>query len=240
VLWFDALSFMVSTATLVVVRASFNDPHQSRERKSIRHDVVEGLRFVFGHPVLRTISGMMALFNLVSASVFTQLVLFADVRLNATRPQIGFLFASASGGMALMSLLAGRIRKRLPFSKVSLGALTLCGVSILLFARMTEFWIALPLFALQAGFGILFNIQTISLRQLIVPDEMMGRVMSVAGVLAWSAIPVGAYLGGSIIESTGQVAAVYTGIGIITVAIPLVFAFSPLGHGERYVPQDQE
>ena len=240
VLWFDALSFIVSAASLVIVRASFNDLHQSRVRKSIRHDVVEGLGFVFRHPVLRAISGMMALFNLVSASVFTQLVLFADVRLNATRPQIGFLFASASGGMALMSLLAGRIRKRLPFSKVALGALTLCGLSLLLFAQMTEFWLALPLFALQAGFGILFNIQTISLRQLIVPDQMMGRVMSVAGVLAWSAIPVGAYLGGSIIESTGDVAAVYTGIGIITVVIPLVFAFGPIGHAERYVPQDQE
>ncbi len=36
-------------------------------------------------------------------------------------------------------------------------------------------------------------------------------------------------LGGSIIESTGDVAAVYTGIGIITVVIPLVFAFGPIG-----------
>jgi MFS family permease len=240
VLWFDSASFILSAISLALVVASFNDVDETRARKSIRHDVVEGLRFVLRHPVLRTISAMMALFNLVSASVFTQLVLFADLRLNATESQIGILFSAASAGMALLALFAGKIRKRLPFSKAALGALTLCGVSILVLSRVTEFWIAVPLVALQAGFGILFNIQTISLRQLIVPDHLMGRIMSIAGVLAWSAIPVGAYLGGWIIEETGDVAGVYTGIGVITVLIPLVFAFSPLGHAERYIPPDRK
>lgn len=50
-------------------------------------------------------------------------------------------------------------------------------------------------------------------------------------MLAWSAIPVGAYLGGLIIEATHDVALVYAGIGVITMIIPIVFAFGPLGRG---------
>jgi hypothetical protein len=38
---------------------------------------------------------------------------------------------------------------------------------------------------------IFFNSNTASLRQQIVPNHLLGRVMSIAGVLAWSAIPSG-------------------------------------------------
>jgi hypothetical protein len=59
--------------------------------------------------------------------------------------------------------------------------------------------------------------------------------MSIAGVLAWSAIPVGTMLGGFAIKWTGNVALVYGVIGALTILIPLAFSFSPLGHAERYL-----
>ena len=66
---------------------------------------------------------------------------------------------------------------------------------------------------------------------------MMGRVWSIAGVLAWSAIPVGALLGGAIIKATGNVAAVFAGIGIIEALIAAFFwAFTALGRAEQYIP----
>jgi hypothetical protein len=93
------------------------------------------------------------------------------------------------------------------------------------------------LWAVTSGLGILFNINTGSLRQAIVPNHMLGRVMSIAGVLAWSAIPVGTFLGGLAIERTGDVALVYLVIGVVTAIIPLCFAFTALGRAERYLPQ---
>ena len=102
------------------------------------------------------------------------------------------------------------------------------------------YWAALPIWMLCAGLGILFNINTGSLRQAIVPNHLLGRVISIAGVLAWSAIPLGTLLGGLAITWTGNVALVYAVSGVLLVIIPLLFALTPLGHAERYMPTGRE
>jgi hypothetical protein len=68
---------------------------------------------------------------------------------------------------------------------------------------------------------------------------MLGRVLSIAGVLAWSAIPLGAFLGGLAIERTGDVALVYTVIGVLVFLIPFGFSFTALGRAERYLPEKE-
>jgi MFS family permease len=234
----DALSFLVSACTLALIKGSFN-ASDAKEKKSIRHDVIEGLRYVLHHPVLRNISAMMALINFIGTTTYAQLVLFAERRLGANSAEVGLLYSAGSAGVVLLSLLAGPLRKRWPFSKVALGALTAEGVLVVLLSLTPWYWVAVPLWALISGLGILFNINTGSLRQSIVPNELLGRVISIAGVLAWSAIPVGTFLGGLAIAWTGNVALVYAVIGILTIIIPLCFAFTALGHAERFLPQDK-
>jgi MFS family permease len=241
VLLVDAASFVASAIALVTVRGSFNAPDDAqRELASLRRDVVEGLRYVLSHPVLRNISIMMALFNFVGATTITQLVLFAKERLDASDREIGFLFSAGSAGIVVLSLAAGPIRRKLSFSVAALGALMLYGVLTFVFAWTEAFWIALPLWAAISGLGLFFNINTQSLRQAIVPSHMLGRVVSIAGVLAWSAIPVGTLLGGYVIEATGDVALVYAGIGVITFLIAFVFRFSALGHAEDFIEERAE
>lgn len=234
---FDALSFLISALSLALIRTSFNAADGPVERKHILRDVLEGLRYVLRHPVLRNISMMMALVNFVATTTGTQLVLFAKVRLDASNAQVAWLYAAGSIGVVVLSLLAGPLRKRWSFSQVALGALMLSGILTVAFALQHNYWIALPLWGLEGGLGILFNINTGSLRQAIVPNEMLGRVISIAGVLAWSAIPLGALLGGAIIERTGNVALVFAVIGALVILIPLVFSFTALGHAERYIPK---
>jgi MFS family permease len=237
-LFFDAASFFVSALTLSLIRRSFNSEEQ-REKTSVRQDIIEGLRYVLRHPVLRNISAMMALVNFIATTAGTQLVLFAVVRYQASGAQISFMYTAASAGVVLTSLLAGPLRKRWSFSRVALGALMLSGLATLAMAFSPWYWLAVVFWGLGGGLGILFNINTMSLRQAIVPNHLLGRVMSLAGVLAWSAIPLGALLGGLVIEWTGKpnVSLVYGGIGVITILIPLAFSFTALGHAERYLPK---
>jgi hypothetical protein len=82
---------------------------------------------------------------------------------------------------------------------------------------------------------VLFNVAAGSLRQAITPNELLGRVMTVATVLAWSAIPVGTTLSGVVIEATHDVGLVYGVIGVITMLIPAGFAFTAVGRAERYL-----
>ena len=141
--------------------------------------------------------------------------------------------------MVLLSLAAGPLRRRLSFSLAALGALLLDGLLTVVLAATRWYWAALVLWAAISGLGIFFNINTGSLRQQIVPNHLLGRVISIAGVLAWSAIPVGALAGGWAVERTGSVALVYAVIGALVALLALAFSLGPLGHADRYLPATQ-
>lgn len=235
VLLLDAASFLVSAAMLSLIARPFNAPLTKRAT-SIRQDIVEGLRYVLSHPVLRNISLMMALINMVGATVFAEIVLFAKQALRAEDSEVGLLFAAGGAGVVVLSLAAGPLRKRWSFGNVALGALMLSGLLTAALAYTTSLWVAIILWGLASGLGILFNINTGSLRQAIVPNQMLGRVISIAMVLAWSANPIGALAGGLLIERTGDVRLIYAAIGVVTFLIALVFRVaSPLGNAERYL-----
>jgi MFS family permease len=235
VLYVDAASFVVSALALSLIRRPFNAPI-TRRTTSIRQDVVEGLRYVLSHPVLRNISLMMAMINMVGATVFAELVLFAKEALRAEDSEVGLLFAAGGAGVVALSLAAGPLRKRWSFGNVALGALMLSGVLTVALAYTTSLWLALVFWAAISGLGILFNINTGSLRQAIVPNHMLGRVISIAMVLAWSANPIGALAGGFLIERTGDVRLIYAAIGAIVFVIAFVFRVaSPLGRAEKYL-----
>ncbi|HKW78950.1 MAG TPA: hypothetical protein VJQ09_07600, partial [Candidatus Limnocylindria bacterium] len=119
---------------------------------------------------------------------------------------------------------------------VALGALMLSGLLTVAVAYTTSIWIGAVLWGLSAGLGTLFNINTGSLRQQIVPNHMLGRIISVAMVLAWSANPIGAIGGGFLVERLGDVRLVYAAAGGLTFLIALAFRVaSPLGRAERYL-----
>jgi MFS family permease len=237
IMYFDAGTFLVSALSIALVSIGFNvESGDARTPTTLRQDIVEGLRYVWNHPVLRNISVMMALVNFVGATTYAQLVLFAKDRLDATDGQVGLLFSAGGAGIVLLSFAAGPLRKRFSFSAVALGALMIDGLMTILFSATTYYPVALVLWALASGFGLMFNINTMSLRQAIVPNHLLGRIMSIASVLAWSAIPLGAYIGGLIIEATGEVALVYGVIGALVFALSAVFSFTALGHADRYIP----
>ncbi len=240
-LLFDASSFLISAAFLGLIRRSFNAPAGVRRPgQHMGRDIVEGLRYVLGHPVLRAISAMMALVNFVGTTRWGQVVLFAKERLSATDSEIGLLFSAGSAGVVVLSLAAGLLRRRWSFGQVALGALMLNGIIFVVFAFSRWYWLAVVLWAVGSGLSMLFNINTGSLRQAITPNHLLGRVVSIAQVLAWSAIPLGAVIGGIAIERTHNVVLVYAVVGVLVFLIPLGFSFTALGRAERYLPAQEE
>ena len=237
ILFADATSFLISSLSLAWVRVSFNRADAPTERKHILRDVAEGLRYVLRNPVLRTISLMMALVNFVYNAGNSQLIYFAKHQLAASDTQVALLFTASSAAMVVYALLAGPLRRRLSFGVVALlCGLAMSGVMTLIFSVQQTFWVALPIWGLGAT-GVLLDINTFSLRQALVPNHLLGRVISIAAVLAWSAIPLGAISGGLLVQATGDVALLFAAVGVLNIAIPLGFFFlSPLGHAERYLP----
>jgi transmembrane secretion effector len=224
----DSCSFVVSAVTLSLVRAQFNEDSPTA-RQSVSRDVADGLRYVFRHPILRNVSILAALVNLLGVTVWTQLVLFAKKRLDATDTKVGVLFAAGSLGIAGLSLAAPLVRRYVSFSVATLGALMLYGALIVALALTRAYWIAVPLWAMTAGLPYSFSVHTLALRQQIVPDHMLGRVMTIAQVSAWSMNPLGALVGGWAIAATGSPAGVYGALGAAIFASATVFWFTALG-----------
>jgi MFS family permease len=244
-LFVDAGSFLISSGCLALIRRSFNAATPAGRPagspiRALLADVREGLAYVWSNPVLRSISIMMALINLVSSTANSQLVLFARRALHATNSEIGFLYAAGAFGVVAVSLMAGPIRRRVSFAVAALGALVVAGLTMTAMALAGSYAAALVLWAASSGFGLMLNINTTALRQAIVPPQLYGRVVSVAQVLAWSAIPVGSVAGAAAINLSGNVAGVYAVIGGLIVVIALAFAFGPIAHGDRYLAEAAE
>jgi MFS family permease len=247
-LFIDASTFLASSLALLLIRRSFNDTAPARaavsglaaKLRSLLGDVRDGLSYVLHHPVLRSISLMMALINFVATTTWAQLVLFGKRAFGASDFQVGVLYAAGAAGIFVVSTFAGPLRRRLSFPVVALGALVVDGVATAVMALVPWYAAAVVLWAAASGFGLLLNINTGALRQAIVPSHMFGRVISIAGVLAWSANPLGALAGAAAIERTGNVRLVYCAIGILIATIAIGFAFSPIRHGERYLARSRQ
>jgi predicted MFS family arabinose efflux permease len=193
------------------------------------------VRYVFSHPVLRPLSIMTGLFVLVDTTTIAQLVLFGKEHFHVGDSQVGLLYTATGVGLLVFSLTAGRIKRHVPFSKIVLTTGLVKGFFLLLLGITPWYWTGLLLWGLSDGVTMLYNINTMSLRQVIVPGHLLGRVMSLSAVLSWSLIPLGSLLGGLAIAATGSVALVYSVIGVLHLAVAVPFFFSTLARAERYV-----
>lgn len=222
-----ALSFAASAAlwivaliALITLRGTFR-PLRDGPRTTIRSDVREGLSFIINRPVLRTMALMVGMSNLAASAVGVVLVLFAvgpDSPMGLTEPQFGILFAVLAAGGLVGGLVAERVQRRIGRAR----SLTLSVLGTILFVTTPAITtnvavIAAVLFA--SGITLmLWNITTVSFRQRVTPDHLLGRVNSAYRLVAWGTRPLGAALGGALGEWLG-VRSVFAIMGLITVTV---------------------
>lgn len=223
-LFIDAASFLVSAGMLSLISTGFNTITKSAHAR-IRQDVVEGVRYVFHNPVLRNTSIMLALVNFLSTNRESQLVLLAEQQLHATDTQFGFLNAAGGAGVVIFSLLAGYLGKRGGIVRLGLVSMQVGGLATVALAFAPNIWFAIPLWGVVLGMDNLCNICTGTLRQEIVPNDMLGRVRTIASVMSFGALPLGALLGGAITSATGNVALVYAVVGALIFLTITAFSF---------------
>ena len=155
-------------------------------RPPLRHDIAEGLRYLFGHPLLRPMAVVLGLMNLVGTMTIATFVLLARDRLGLSDAGYGFLLISGAVGGLLATPFAPRLIRRLGEGTVMVASLWLFA-AIPLIVPLTHSPVVVGVyFALEAGVGIIWNVATVSLRQRIIPDRPFGRVNSVYRLLAWA------------------------------------------------------
>lgn len=208
-------------------RTSAQEPLTAR---SIATDIAVGARWYWSSPTLRSLSVVAAVGNAAGAATYGILVLLATDVLGVSSAGYGVLLAAGAIGAVLGGLVAGKVGEWMPTgtlmlvtSLVSAGATAAMGLAIS--PAATVGFMALD------GFVVLIqSIQSVTLRQQIVPNELMGRVTSVYRSVAVGAYTVGGIAGGLIAKFFGIPAAFYAGGAAMAVT---AFAVLPVLSNKR-------
>ncbi|GIG86820.1 MFS transporter [Plantactinospora endophytica] len=172
----------------------------------IRADILEGLRFVGRHRLLRTFAVMVGVANFAGSAILAVLVLYAvgpDSAMGLSAQAYGVLLTSVAAGSVLGSFVAERVSRRLGRAR-TLG-LTVVG-HVLMYgvpAVTTSPVLVGAAFLVGATGGTIWNVITVSLRQRITPDRLLGRANSVNRLVAWGTLPLGAAAGGLLAQFLG-------------------------------------
>src|SRR5215218_9057957 len=192
---FAAVALMLLTGSYKPVRAETAGP-----RPSVVADIREGLSYLWHHRLLRTLAIMVGTMNLASSATFAVFVLYAVAPGPMGLDEFGFgvLMTGMAIGSLGGSLVVERVERRLGRARLLTMAVILNAVTVAVPGVTTNPWIVGASFAV-AGVGIvMWNVVTVSLRQRIVPDALLGRLNASYRLLAWGSQPIGALLGGLI------------------------------------------
>jgi MFS family permease len=200
----DVASFVVSVAAVFAIRAQ--EPPPVTERRAMRHEVGEGVRFLLDHKVLRAFIVCAATSNLFAGGAQAITVLFL-VRVVHVRPGVvGLLLSVGALGGLLGAVLARRLIRLFGDGRTMVLAAVVEALGAYLVPATAQGW-RLALFCLGQAIAsiaiVAFNVVGGSYRQEIVPARLMGRVMAANRMVTWGALPIGAFGAGALAADLG-------------------------------------
>ena len=224
----DAGTFAVAAALVFVITGDFRTRQktaaQSNGKIDWRGEIAEGFGWLWRHPVLRPMAIILGLLNGLGMMTFSTLILFAQEDLDletglltgALEPVAEFfgatsvaafvfsllLMASAVGGV-IGSIVAPRLSKRLGTGTSLFVSIAVWTVASFAIGTATRWWWVAAWGAFTTIFQMLWNIITVSYRQTIIPDALLGRVNSVYRFFGWGMMPIGSLLGGVVVALAG-------------------------------------
>jgi MFS family permease len=215
----SALGYGLAVIGLTLIVGSFR-PVREGPPTRITTDIAEGLRYLFRHPVLRTLAFMVGVMNLASAATGAIFVLYAVAPgpMGLTEPQFGLFVTTFAIGSVVGSFAAGRMERQVGRVRLLFLAVVIGGATMAVPAFTANVFLIGPAFVLSGLFIVVWNVITVSLRQRIIPDALLGRVNSGYRLLAWGTQPIGALLGGVLAELLGLRAVFVVG-GILTMTL---------------------
>lgn len=180
---------------------------EGRDRPLLR-GVVEGLRHVARHALLRPLVLCGATHNFCSTMIVAVYVLYLTKGLGMTPALLGLVLLAGGVGSIVGSLGASDVARRAGIGPALILSQAATGIARLLIplamGPRAAVIACLVLSELLLGaMRAIFNITQISLRQAITPMEVQGSVNASIGFLLWALTPLGALAGGTLGAAIG-------------------------------------
>lgn len=233
----DGCSFLCSALFLRGITTAEAVPAVQQQRLGWWSEIRAGFRLVLDNRILCSIAGSSATFVFFLQIFSTLRMLYLTVNLGIEPMTLGIVSMIASLSALLGSCLAERSAQYFGVGAVVMGGLCLSGLGNLMvpLAGGSQMLILtlLLLGALLDGIGCpIYNINALSLRQKIIPNELQGRVNAIMRFLVIGLSPLSPLLAGLLGDMIG-VRAVLVCAGIGQVLACLWFQFAPMAEPER-------
>ncbi|MBX3099038.1 MAG: MFS transporter [Salinibacterium sp.] len=227
----DGVSYLFSAFALWRVRDTevLSDP---KDRQSLPKEIAEGLKFVFGHSLLRRITATTAVSNFFGMLAFTLEAILILRILGLGPAALGIIFGIGSVGGLLGALATPWLTKRIgEGTAVSLSALAM-GVGVLALPLSAVFpVVAIPILIvgsfIESFLVLVYNITQVTMRQRLTPPRLLGRMNASIRFVVWGVMPIAALLSGVLGETLGVLPTMW--IGTVGTFLASAFVlFSPI------------
>lgn len=203
--YFDSATFFISAALIFSLfpkkfDGSSSDKQIPKVKMKFGVEIREGFSWLWRHELLRPMAIILGLMNALGSMMTAVFILFAQEVLDTSVFVFALLGTAGAIGGIVGGIIGPRISARLGSGRslaLTLWVMPLTGLVIGLTDKWQVLWL---LTAISTVFAVLWNVITVSLRQSIIPANLLGRVNSVYRFFGWGSIPIGALIGGALVS----------------------------------------
>ncbi len=216
--WLNAVSFFGAIGSLLLMNPQQFFAVPPRQIGSARRLLVEGFRYAWQTPSVRVMFISMVFIGTFGYNFLTLLPLIARFVLHTNSLGYGFLFTGLGGGSLLAALFLAFSRAQ-STRTVFIGAvafvLSLAGLGL-----THHYALSLALLSLVGAFSVIYSTSTQTRLQVIAPNELRGRVMSLYTLVFAGSTPFGSLLVGGVsdrwsVEAAVELCAAASAVGIL-------------------------
>jgi len=166
----------------------------SPDRAGPWHELLAGARFLWEHPVLRALTILLTFFIFATYGLPDVLIYYLKHDLHQGDGVVGLVLAVAALGTVAGALTVASLRRRLGFGTCWTGAVILSALAIAGLGATGSVPPTAVLAALYLACASVAGISSMSLRQEVTPDHLLGRVTAAFWTIHFSLGPAGAAL----------------------------------------------
>jgi len=199
--YFDAGSFFFAVALIATLKGSFKPVAKVEPKAKInfKAEIKEGFVWLWAHPLLRPMAIILGSMNGLGTMVGAAYILFAQEVLHTSVFIFAVLGTAGAIGGTLGGLLAPIVSAKLGSGPSLWLALAAAPIGSLCIGMTSSWQVVWAVTVVESFVAILWNTITVSLRQSIIPSQLLGRVNSVYRFFAWGSIPIGMFIGGGLV-----------------------------------------
>lgn len=203
----DSLTFLISAISILAMGTIASPPKSGRDQQKgvvgVLADVSEGFAYVWKNFVIRVvlISSLLGNFFITIGYGFS--VVYAKDALSTNLLGYGILSAAVTVGTVSGSLLVGKVKFRKHLGRTLILSSILMGAAIVVLSPQTSIFAAIPLIVLFGLCLAIYNVNYVNMLQATVPNELLGRVMSLDQIISFAITPIAFAIGGPLVDLIG-------------------------------------